>query len=47
MDLDGTLYRGVLGEDGPSGIELTRAHLALQARLAAFRDAGMLLALVG
>jgi FkbH-like protein len=46
LDLDGTLYRGVLGEDGPERIELTPAHRALQARLAAFRDAGILLALV-
>ena len=46
VDLDGTLYRGVLGEDGPVGVELTLAHRALQSQLAAFRDAGILLALV-
>ena len=46
VDLDGTLYRGVLGEDGPFGIDLTSGHLALQLRLAQFRDAGILLALI-
>jgi FkbH-like protein len=46
LDLDDTLYRGVLGEDGASGVELTPAHRELQARLAALRDAGTLLALV-
>ena len=46
LDLDGTLYRGVLAEDGPERIELTPAHRALQTHLAAFRDAGILLALV-
>jgi FkbH-like protein len=46
LDLDGTLYRGVLGEDGAAGVELTPAHHALQSRLAAFRAAGILLALV-
>ncbi|HEX6792438.1 MAG TPA: HAD-IIIC family phosphatase, partial [Casimicrobiaceae bacterium] len=46
VDLDGTLYRGVLGEDGPARVALTPAHHALQTRLAAFRAAGILLALV-
>lgn len=46
LDLDGTLYRGVLGEDGPDGIELTAGHLHLQELVASLRDAGMLLALV-
>jgi FkbH-like protein len=46
LDLDGTLYHGVLGEDGPAGIELAPAHRALQSRIAAFCDAGILLALV-
>jgi FkbH-like protein len=46
LDLDDTLYRGVLGEDGAAGVQLTPGHRALQARLAAFRDAGILLALV-
>jgi len=46
VDLDGTLYAGTLGEDGPAGVELTQGHRALQHRLARFRDEGMLLALV-
>jgi FkbH-like protein len=46
VDLDDTLYAGVLGEDGPSGVELTGSHRALQERLVAFRNAGILLALV-
>ena len=46
VDLDGTLYRGVLGEDGPDGVEFTPAHHGLQTRLAALRAAGILLALV-
>jgi len=46
VDLDGTLYRGVLGEDGPSGVVLTDGHSALQSRLRALREDGMLLALV-
>ena len=46
VDLDGTLYRGVLGEDGPSGVELTRGHEDLQAHLREIRDNGILLALV-
>jgi FkbH-like protein len=46
VDLDGTLYRGVLAEDGPAGVELTPAHRELQATLVALRDAGVLLALV-
>jgi FkbH-like protein len=46
VDLDGTLYAGILGEDGPAGVELTEGHRALQSRLAGFRNEGMLLALV-
>ena len=34
LDLDNTLYRGVLGEDGVDGIELTEAHVQLQKRVA-------------
>ena len=46
VDLDGTLYRGVLGEEGASGVALTGAHRELHAQLARYRDAGMLLALI-
>jgi FkbH-like protein len=46
VDLDDTLYRGVLGEDGAAGIELTAGHQRLQERLVRFRRDGGLLALV-
>jgi FkbH-like protein len=46
VDLDQTLYRGILGEDGPSGVELTAAHGAFQSRLAALGRNGTFLALV-
>ena len=46
VDLDGTLYRGVLGEDGPMGVALTPAHRDLQQTLARHRSEGILLALV-
>jgi FkbH-like protein len=46
VDLDDTLYRGVLGEDGPSGLVVTPSHLAVQRRILALREEGLLLALV-
>ena len=46
VDLDHTLYRGVLGEDGPIGIELTPEHFKLQKKLAALHESGVLLAVV-
>ncbi len=46
VDLDGTLYRGVLGEDGPARVAPRPAHHALQPRLPSFPAAGILLALV-
>ena len=46
VDLDGTLYSGALGEEGPTGIELTPGHREFQHRLAGLREEGMLLALV-
>lgn len=46
VDLDMTLYDGVLGEDGPDGVVLTPAHRALQEALRRLRDDGVLLALV-
>ncbi len=33
VDLDNTLYSGVLGEDGPDGIMLTDGHIKLQQKL--------------
>ncbi len=44
IDLDNTLYRGVLGEDGPSGIEITAGHRLLQETLADLGAQGVLLA---
>lgn len=44
LDLDHTLYAGVLGEDGPEGLQLTPAHELLQRKLLALRDEGLFLA---
>ncbi len=50
VDLDNTLWAGVLGEDGPGGIRVGRgdpvaeAHLDLQRRILALRKRGILLA---
>lgn len=46
LDLDGTLYEGVLGEDGIGGVRLSEGHAALQRKLVQLREEGMLLALV-
>jgi FkbH-like protein len=46
VDLDMTLYQGVLGEDGPAGVVLTPEHRALQETLRGLADDGVLLALV-
>jgi FkbH-like protein len=46
IDLDNTLYAGVLGEDGPHGICLTEAHRELQRVLLQYRENGVFLALV-
>ena len=46
VDLDHTLYSGVLGEDGPAGIQLTPEHVKLQKKLAALQESGVLLAVV-
>jgi amino acid adenylation domain-containing protein/FkbH-like protein/non-ribosomal peptide synthase protein (TIGR01720 family) len=46
LDADQTLWRGVLGEDGVEGIELTPGHRRLQEVAKAARAGGMLLALV-
>jgi FkbH-like protein len=45
VDLDNTLYRGVLGEQGSAGVELTPAHRALQQALLEFKERGFFLAL--
>jgi FkbH-like protein len=46
VDLDRTLYDGVLGEDGPQDVVLTPGHRALQQALRDLADDGVLLALV-
>lgn len=43
-DLDQTLYKGVLGEDGPAGIELTTLHTRFQQTLLSVRASGLFLA---
>jgi len=45
LDCDNTLWKGVVGEDGVDGIEITEAHLWLQRFVLAKKDAGMLLCL--
>jgi FkbH-like protein/FkbM family methyltransferase len=45
LDCDGTLWKGVCGEDGPLGIEVTAPHRALQEFMIARMNAGMLLCL--
>lgn len=46
LDLDQTLYKGVLGEDGIEGVLLTPAYEALQKRCRDLKDSGVFLALV-
>jgi len=46
IDLDNTLYKGVLGEDGPAGLELTDGHRLLQESLVRLGEQGILLAVV-
>ncbi|WP_296943260.1 HAD-IIIC family phosphatase [uncultured Massilia sp.] len=41
VDLDNTLYQGVLGEDGVQGVALTPGHARLQQRLAALSADGI------
>jgi FkbH-like protein len=45
LDCDNTLWQGVCGEDGASGVKLGPAYRALQEFMLAQRDAGMLLCL--
>lgn len=46
IDLDNTLYRGVLGEDGPDGLTLTDGHRTLQKALVKLGEDGVLLTIV-
>lgn len=45
VDCDNTLWRGVCGEDGPHGVEVTPAHIEFQRMLVRQHDAGVLLCL--
>lgn len=44
VDLDETLYAGVLGEDGPGGVALTPGHAALQTHLRSLSESGVFVA---
>jgi FkbH-like protein len=46
VDLDGTLYEGVLGEDGPAGVRVGPGHQAIARRLLELRDRGVFLGLL-
>lgn len=46
LDLDGTLYDGVLGEDGVEGVRLTEAHYRLQRLLLQIKHSGIMLAVI-
>ncbi|MFN3076193.1 MAG: HAD-IIIC family phosphatase [Alphaproteobacteria bacterium] len=46
VDLDHTIYHGVLGEDGAKGVELTPGHAELQELLVALVQRGLLLVVV-
>ncbi|QMV40804.1 HAD-IIIC family phosphatase [Cohnella cholangitidis] len=43
LDLDDTLYNGVLGEEGSDGITLSEGHIALQQLLLELKRSGILL----
>lgn len=45
LDCDNTLWRGVCGEDGPGGVEIADAHLALQRWAVERHDEGVLVCL--
>jgi FkbH-like protein/FkbM family methyltransferase len=45
LDCDNTLWKGVCGEDGADGVELTAGHLALQEFMLRQMQAGMVLCL--
>ncbi|MGI9306079.1 MAG: HAD-IIIC family phosphatase [Gammaproteobacteria bacterium] len=46
LDLDGTLHRGVLGEDGPGGVQLPEGHRKFQQALKSLPAKGVLLGLI-
>ncbi len=46
LDADNTLWKGVVGEDGPDGLKLTSSHRALQECMLQQKESGRLLVLV-
>lgn len=46
VDLDNTLYAGVLGEDGPDSVRLSEGHADLQSAIAELADQGVLVSIV-
>lgn len=46
VDLDNTLYAGVLGEDGPDGLVLSAGHVALQQAIVQLADRGILVSVI-
>ncbi|TFW07289.1 HAD-IIIC family phosphatase, partial [Oxalobacteraceae bacterium OM1] len=46
LDLDHTLHKGVLGEDGVDGVELTEVHRKFQEYAKSLRERGIFLSLV-
>lgn len=46
VDLDNTLYRGVLGEEGPDGVIFEQGHVGLLRVLKELQDRGILVAIV-
>ena len=46
VDLDNTIYQGVLSEDGIDGVVLTPGHKALQEKLVSLHEQGLLLVVI-
>lgn len=46
VDLDNTLHRGILGEDGITGVELTESHRSLQLYLKSLQERGIFICLL-
>lgn len=46
VDLDNTLYSGVLGEDGVTGVTLTEGHISFQKKLKELKDKGVFISIL-
>ena len=46
LDLDGTMYKGVIGEDGPLGLDFNDNHLELQRLVSKLQDEGVFVSIV-